>query len=106
MLTDAVGKTDAPIRFAGTVGGPADVISESMLAPWTCEHLNLPCDMIAVAGDTSADTELMLQRGEVNSNFTAIGAISRSRTVRSSTTTPVMSRSPRTPRPRSTIPRV
>ena len=77
-MMDAIGKTDAPIRFAGTVGGPADVISESMLAPWVCEHLKLPCDMISVAGDTSADTELMLQRGEVNSNFTSIGAISRS----------------------------
>lgn len=77
-LVDAVGKTASPIRFAAVVGGPADVISEAMTAPWVCEHLNLPCDMIPVAGDTSADTELMLQRGEVNSNFTAIGAISRS----------------------------
>lgn len=77
-LTDAEGKTATPIRFAAVVGSPADVISEAMTAPWVCEHLKLPCDMIAVAGDTSADTELMLQRGEVNSNFTAIGAISRS----------------------------
>jgi len=77
-LIDASGKTAAPIRFAAVVGGPADVISEAMTAPWVCEHLKLPCDMIPVAGDTSADTELMLQRGEVNSNFTAIGAISRS----------------------------
>lgn len=77
-LVDAEGKTDAPIRFAAVVGGPADVISEALLAPWVCENLNLPCDMVAVAADSSADTELMLQRGEVNSNFTSIGAISRS----------------------------
>ncbi len=77
-LTDATGKTGAPVRFAAVVGGPADVISEAFIAPWVCEQLSLPCTMVAVAGDSSSDTELMLQRGEINSNFTAIGAISRS----------------------------
>lgn len=76
-MMDAAGKTDAPIRFAGVVGGPTDVISESMLAPWVCEHLKLPCTMVAVASDSTSDTDLMVQRGEVNSDFTSIGAISR-----------------------------
>jgi hypothetical protein len=76
-IVDATGKTEAPIKFAATVGGPVDVISEAMIAPWVCEKLNLPCDMLPVAEDGSSDTDLMLQRGEVNSNFTSIGSISR-----------------------------
>ena len=76
-ITDAEGKTEAPIKFAGTVGGPIDVVSENMVAPWVCDNLKLPCDMLPVAEDGSSDTDLMLQRGEVNSNFTSIGSISR-----------------------------
>ena len=76
-ITDATGKTEPPIKFAATVGGPIDVVSEAMIAPWVCDNLKLPCDMLPVAEDGSSDTDLMLQRGEVNSNFTSIGSISR-----------------------------
>lgn len=76
-LVDAAGKTDDPIKFAATVGGPVDVVSEALVAPWICQTLNLPCDMLPVAEDGSSDTDLMMQRGEVNSNFTSIGSISR-----------------------------
>lgn len=76
-IVDASGKTDAPIKFAATVGGPVDVVSEALIAPWICETLTLPCQMLPVAEDGSSDTDLMLQRGEVNSNFTSIGSISR-----------------------------
>lgn len=77
QLVDATGKTEAPIKFAATVGGPVDVVSEALIAPWMCETLKLPCKMLPVAEDGSSDTDLMLQRGEVNSNFTSIGSISR-----------------------------
>lgn len=76
-IIDASGKTEAPIRFPATVGGPVDVVSEALIAPWICETLALPCEMLPVAEDGSTDTDLMLQRGEVNSNFTSIGSISR-----------------------------
>ena len=76
-LVDASGKDAPPIRFPATVGGPIDVVSEALIAPWVCEKLKLPCQMLPVAEDGSSDTDLMLQRGEVNSNFTSIGSISR-----------------------------
>lgn len=76
-LVDASGKDEPAIRFAATVGGPIDVVSEALIAPWVCEKLQLPCEMLPVAEDGSSDTDLMLQRGETNSNFTSIGSISR-----------------------------
>jgi hypothetical protein len=76
-LIDAQGKTDTPLRFANVVGSPADVIDESLAAPWVCEQLDLPCDMIPVAEGDSADMDIMVQRGEVNSDFTALGVMGR-----------------------------
>lgn len=66
-LADAINKPDGEkLRFAATVGGPAEVESDAFLFTWMCENLKLPCDYVNVAEDSSADTNLMVQRGEVN----------------------------------------
>jgi tripartite-type tricarboxylate transporter receptor subunit TctC len=66
-LADAINKPDGEkLRFAATVGGPGEVESDAFLFTWMCENLKLPCEYVNVADDSSADTNLMVQRGEVN----------------------------------------
>ncbi len=66
-LSDAIDKPDGEkLRFAATVGGPGEVESDVFLFSWMCENLKLPCEYVNVAEDSSVDTNLMVQRGEVN----------------------------------------
>ncbi len=66
-LADAAGKTDGvKLKLAATVGGPGEVESDVFLYSWLCENMKLPCDYISVADDSSSDSNLMVQRGEVN----------------------------------------
>lgn len=66
-LADAANKPDGEkLRFAATVGGPGEVESDIFLYSWLCQNMKLPCEFINVADDSSSDTNLMVQRGEVN----------------------------------------
>lgn len=66
-LADAADKPDGEkLRMAATVGGPGEVESDVFLYSWMCENMKLPCEFINVADDSSSDTNLMVQRGEVN----------------------------------------
>jgi hypothetical protein len=66
-LADAIDKPDGEkLRFAATVGGAGEVESDVFLYSWLCENLKLPCEYVNVAEDSSVDTNLMVQRGEVN----------------------------------------
>jgi hypothetical protein len=66
-LADAANKPDGEkLRFAATVGGPGEVESDVFLYTWLCQNMKLPCEYINVADDSSTDTNLMVQRGEVN----------------------------------------
>jgi hypothetical protein len=64
-IADASGG-DTEFRFAATVGTTADVESDVFLYSWLCENLSLNCKYVNVAEDSSSDTNLMVQRGEVN----------------------------------------
>lgn len=57
---------DVPFRFAATVGSTAEIESDVLLYGWLCENLELNCEYINVAEDSSQDINLMVQRGEVN----------------------------------------
>ena len=66
-LADAADKPDGEkLRMAATVGGPGEVESDVFLYSWMCQNMKLPCEYINVADDSSSDTNLMVQRGEVN----------------------------------------
>jgi hypothetical protein len=65
-LADAAGGGDVPLRFAATVGAAGEVESDVFLYSWLCENMDLPCEYINVADDSSSDINLMVQRGEVN----------------------------------------
>jgi hypothetical protein len=66
-LADAANKPDgAKLKLAATVGGPGEVESDVFLYSWLCENMKLPCEYISVAEDSSSDSNLMVQRGEVN----------------------------------------
>ncbi len=65
-LTDASGKKTPTLKLPATVGSPADVVSDAFMFPWVCEALNLPCEYVQIANDSSSDVNLMIQRGEVN----------------------------------------
>lgn len=68
-LTKASGSTGPQLKFAQTVGAPVDLVSDSFFASWLCETLKAPCDMVSVADDDSTDINLMVQRGEVNTQL-------------------------------------
>ena len=65
-ITDASGADAPTLRYAQTVGGVNDVVSDAYFFSWLCENLDLPCEMISVADDDSTDQDLMIQRGEIN----------------------------------------
>jgi hypothetical protein len=65
-LTDATGKTTPALRMPGAVGSPTEIESDLFLYPWVCEKLQLPCEYVKVAQDTSTDVAIMAERGEVN----------------------------------------
>lgn len=68
-LTKAIDATDPALKFAQTVGAPVDLVSDSFFASWLCVALKAPCDMVSVADDDSTDINLMVQRGEVNTQL-------------------------------------
>lgn len=76
-LADASGKSGPPLKFAQSVGSPADLVSDSFFASWLCETLSAPCQMISVADDDSQDLNLMLLRNEINMYGTGIVTILR-----------------------------
>ena len=59
-LTDATGKTGAPVRFAAVVGGPADVISEAFIAPWVQKLYDASTDTFMSNKDTYATLQSQL----------------------------------------------
>ena len=65
-LADATGKSDPKLRMPGAVGSPNEIESDLFLYPWLCEKLQLPCEYVKVAQDTSTDIAIMAERGEVN----------------------------------------
>jgi hypothetical protein len=65
-LTDATGKTGPALRMPGAVGSPTEIESDLFLYPWVCEKLQLSCEYVKVAQDTSTDVAIMAERGEVN----------------------------------------
>jgi hypothetical protein len=65
-MADAIGAEEPAFRFAATVGSPEEIESDVLLYSWMCDKLDLPCEFVQVAEDSSADTNLMVQRGEVN----------------------------------------
>lgn len=68
-LSKAAGSTGPQLKFAQTVGAPVDLVSDSFFASWLCVTLTAPCDMVSVADDDSTDINLMVQRGEVNTQL-------------------------------------
>jgi hypothetical protein len=71
-LGDAAGASEPELRFAHTVGAPADLVSDAYFASWLCETLKAPCKMVSVADDDSTDLNLMVQRGEINMQGSSI----------------------------------
>jgi len=65
-FADARGAKAPALRMAGSVGSPNEIESDVFLYPWLCEKLQLPCEYVKVATDTSTDVALMVERGEVN----------------------------------------
>jgi hypothetical protein len=68
-LNKASGATGPELKFAQTVGAPVDLVSDSFFASWLCVALKAPCKMVSVADDDSTDINLMVQRGEVNTQL-------------------------------------
>lgn len=68
-LSKAAESTGPQLKFAQTVGAPVDLVSDSFFASWLCATLKAPCDMVSVADDDSTDINLMVQRGEVNTQL-------------------------------------
>ena len=66
-INDAVG-SPVPFRLASTVGGPGEVESDVFLYSWLCTSLQLNCEYVNVADDSSSDINLMIERREVNLN--------------------------------------
>jgi hypothetical protein len=65
----ANGAAAPELKWAQTVGGPADVVSDSFFASWLCDTMKSPCAMASVASDDSTDLNLMVQRGELNTQL-------------------------------------
>ncbi len=68
-LSKAAGSTSPQLKFAYTVGAPVDLVSDPFFASWLCETLPAPCKMLSVADDDSTDLNLMVQRGEINTQL-------------------------------------
>lgn len=68
-LSKAGGATAPPLKFAYTVGAPVDLVSDPFFASWLCETLKAPCQMLSIADDDSTDLNLMVQRGEINTQL-------------------------------------
>jgi len=68
-INKATGQTGPQLKVAQTVGAPVDLVSDSFFASWLCEALKAPCSMVSVADDDSTDINLMVQRGEVNTQL-------------------------------------
>ncbi len=68
-FSKAAGQTQPTLKVAQTVGAPVDLVSDSFFASWLCDAMKAPCDMVSVADDDSTDINLMVQRGEVNTQL-------------------------------------
>jgi hypothetical protein len=68
-LSKAANATAPRLKFAYTVGSPVDLVSDPFFASWLCETLKAPCQMLSVADDDSTDLNLMVQRGEINTQL-------------------------------------